>query len=126
DDADPGDAEGTLDRDYAAGARGAVLGAAGDDHGHPRRHFRLGIAAPLRRRPRPDGVRGVPGGAGAARRSLGLHPRVAAGAAATHKEPVDEDAPARALVSRRSGAAVPDRHRAVVRTRSAWSPDGVV
>ena len=39
DDEDSGDAEGAADRDPAAGARHSLLGAAGDDPGHPRRHF---------------------------------------------------------------------------------------
>ena len=45
-----GDAEGAADRDPAAGAGRAVLGAARDDHGHPRRHLVLGAAHAVRRR----------------------------------------------------------------------------
>ena len=119
DDADPGDAEGAADRDPAAGARHSVLGAAGHDHGHPRRHL---VRRARSRCSASCSAQMFLVGWLAARvlhgRALRVHHGAAADPLAAARQPAHQDAAARLVVPRRGGAAVPGRHGAAVRARS--------
>jgi hypothetical protein len=68
----------TADRDPAVGPWRAVLRAAGDHHGHPRRHLGRRAGDAVWRRADPNAGRRLAGGAGAQRRAVAVHPRTPA------------------------------------------------
>jgi ferrous iron transport protein B len=73
-----GDAEGAADRDPAARARHPLLGAARDDHGHPRRCLLRRARHPVRRRTLSDAAGRLAGGARADWRAIRIRSRTAA------------------------------------------------